>query len=459
MMTIARNIALGLGMTTAAGTLLTNGTQPLMTFLMTIIYTIIQGDKIIAIKIIIILQWLITLSGTYIIYKIGRKILHEREFAREISLLAAMIWYSSPNTYIHTLNALETGLYGIAVIAASGYFVLYKGKLDYLFFLKTGIIFGILFWLRNDAVFFIISAAIMLFIYNKGSDKKIISKIFVSFIIAGLIAVPWIIYNYLYFNSLMPISGQAEMINSRLGGNIIVFPSVIIEYISLIITIPYDIHINIPVFILSLILIALTIIAFKKNWNKIPVAEKKITVFYGIALCFFFIFYGTFFETYYFVPRYLFPFSAFFIMIPLVALYNFRRIVNSKLYIIAQAGFLILMIAVSYMRFNEGNFHSHYYMFEWIEKNVKDEEWVGAFQSGTIGYFHDKTINLDGKVNPDALNALKANKIYEYIGDKKLDYIVNWQSTSMIFQFVPINNNYDLIINDTISNLSVFKRR
>lgn len=459
MMTIARNIALGLGMSTAGGTIPTNGTQPLMTFIMSLIYIIVQGDKITAIKIIIILEWITALLGVFVIYNLGKKILKERSYAGEVSLLTAMIWYVSPNTYIHTLNALETGLFGVAVMAASGYFVINKDKENYKYFLKAGIIFGILFWLRNDAIFFVISAVTLFYLYHKSSDNNIRNKIILSLLISALLAAPWLIYNYIRFNSIMPVSGSAEMVNSHAGGNIIVFPSVIIEYLSLILPVPYNVHMSIPFFILCILAIIFIIIVIKKSWAKIILHEREIILFYALALCMFIIFYGLFFETYYFVPRYLFPFSAFLIALPLVFLYNFPKLIQSKIYSASQVLFFIMLLGILYVRYNEANAHSHYHMADWVGKNVKQVEWVGAFQSGTIGYFHDRTINLDGKVNPDALKALKEDKIYYYIAGIKPDYLVNWQSTSMLEQFESIKNNYNLIVNDTSGNLSVFKRK
>ncbi|NJN67317.1 MAG: hypothetical protein HC884_11700 [Chloroflexaceae bacterium] len=38
-----------------------------------------------------------------------------------------------------------------------------------------------------------------------------------------------------------------------------------------------------------------------------------------------------------------------------------------------------------------------------IERYVPDGDDIAAFESGTLGYFHDRTINLDGKVNPEVL--------------------------------------------------------
>jgi hypothetical protein len=46
MLTIARNIAEGHGMSTANGTIPTNGTQPLVTFILAGIFYLAGGDKI-----------------------------------------------------------------------------------------------------------------------------------------------------------------------------------------------------------------------------------------------------------------------------------------------------------------------------------------------------------------------------------------------------------------------------
>ena len=38
-----------------------------------------------------------------------------------------------------------------------------------------------------------------------------------------------------------------------------------------------------------------------------------------------------------------------------------------------------------------------------VREGVPDGEVVAAGQSGTLGYFRDNVLNLDGKVNPEAL--------------------------------------------------------
>ncbi|HEY3886458.1 MAG TPA: hypothetical protein VGL62_14700, partial [Vicinamibacterales bacterium] len=49
---------------------------------------------------------------------------------------------------------------------------------------------------------------------------------------------------------------------------------------------------------------------------------------------------------------------------------------------------------------------------ELVARHVPPQERVGAFQSGTLGYFRDGVVNLDGKVNPAALAARGRLKEY-----------------------------------------------
>ena len=69
----------------------------------------------------------------------------------------------------------------------------------------------------------------------------------------------------------------------------------------------------------------------------------------------------------------------------------------------------------------------HKQVVDWVQTNVPAQVWVGAVQTGTLGYFHNRTINLDGKVNPEALRVLlREGHILNYVLDSKIDYIADW---------------------------------
>lgn len=58
------------------------------------------------------------------------------------------------------------------------------------------------------------------------------------------------------------------------------------------------------------------------------------------------------------------------------------------------------------------------------DTHVPPEQRVGAIQSGTLGYFRDHVVNLDGKVNAAALAA--QGHLDEYASRIALEWIVDW---------------------------------
>lgn len=53
---------------------------------------------------------------------------------------------------------------------------------------------------------------------------------------------------------------------------------------------------------------------------------------------------------------------------------------------------------------------------------------VGAFQAGIIGYFSQRdVVNLDGKVNGAAYEAIRNRRLYQYVREQHIDYIVDWE--------------------------------
>jgi hypothetical protein len=98
---------------------------------------------------------------------------------------------------------------------------------------------------------------------------------------------------------------------------------------------------------------------------------------------------------------------------------------------------------------------------EWVESHLPEEAWVGAFQSGTRGFFHDRTINLDGKVNPDALEAIRRGSFSTYVVESPVEFMVDW--ASIIGPWLRSNElarrHFDWIVLDHEGNFAVLARR
>jgi hypothetical protein len=105
----------------------------------------------------------------------------------------------------------------------------------------------------------------------------------------------------------------------------------------------------------------------------------------------------------------------------------------------ATAGLVVLYAAgLVYMGFSSG-FRSNrvYHFFDvagWVEQNTAEDETIGVFQGGAIGYFSNRrVVNLDGKVNGDALAALKSGKLCEYISESGIDIVLDHTNVIALF--------------------------
>jgi len=104
----------------------------------------------------------------------------------------------------------------------------------------------------------------------------------------------------------------------------------------------------------------------------------------------------------------------------------------------------------------------HFQVVDWVEGNVADDVWVAAVQTGTLGYWHDRTVNLDGKVNPDALVALQTEgQVLDYvIRTPKIRYLADWAGVAD-WARVPgtaFSNHFEVVVQDRASNLGVMRR-
>jgi hypothetical protein len=60
-----------------------------------------------------------------------------------------------------------------------------------------------------------------------------------------------------------------------------------------------------------------------------------------------------------------------------------------------------------------------------VEEFVPPGELVAARQTGTLGYFRDHIVNLDGKVNPEAYRA--RSTLREYLRQKEVRWLCDWE--------------------------------
>lgn len=462
MLTIARNIAIGLGMSTAAGEIPTNGTQPLCTFLWSACFALTQGDKAAGVLWSLGVQCLLAVISAYILYRLARLILAPHPAGALFAILSAAFWFASPVCVPHTMNCLETGLYVALVLTSVWMFV--AGSRDpstpwsIARCVGLGGLLGLTFWARNDAVLLILAACLWHVGRAVFAARQLLPRRLLETTIFGatsvLVALPWMIFNKARFGYFMPISGVSESADASFGNNVISLPAVWCEYIFAVSTIPGSLETSpllIPVWTLFLAgLVVLTVWMWKRAT---PIQQTVIGLVGGYAAGLS-VFYGFYFGAQHFLNRYLFPVSAFLMILwVLIAWHLWQRAATNRfrpLAATAAVGLLVIALGMHVRLYRNGSEHMHFQVVEWVQKHVPETTWVAAVQTGTLGFFHDRTINLDGKVNPEALQARLRGQIAEYVVAKQIEgqqieYLADWAGLAEWAQKLALKPHFRLI--------------
>lgn len=474
MLTIARNLALGHGMSISDGTIATNGTQPLATLLWAACFALVDGAKPSGVALVLILETCLAVLAALALYRLGRRVLTARRDAEAIARLAAAAWFASSITVSHSMNGLETGLYSLVTLGVALCFVEADAEAAQPWRARrsigAGVLLGAAFWTRNDAVFLIL-AACLLHVYvgflRGGTAWRANFLRTLGFgSLSVLVAAPWLVHNYIHFGHLMPISGVSEGHGAALGSNLLRLPSVVLEYIFVIVPIPESIQNRPWIVLLASCGVLAWVALLAALWNLLHAVERRLMVLVGIFAICLACFYGLFFGAGYFMSRYGFPVSPFLALLSAgMALWLWNAWL-AKLPCALRVGIglaiLGLVAGLNLRTYLRAIPHPHFQVVEWVEANVPQEIWVGAIQSGTLGFFHDRTLNLDGKVSPEALRARLATRIPEYVAESPIQFLADWGSAPSITEWVQypaIGQHFEVMVHDPQKNLAVLARK
>jgi len=329
MQTIARNMALGLGMSTAHGTIPTNGVQPLATFLYAGLHALAGGSKMLAIGYVTVFATAVSAAAAWGLWRLGQSVLRDLPYARDIALLAAVSWFASPAIIAHSMNGLETAVYYLAITIALLYY--FSLDLSAAFPMRAGrrvalgLLLGVAFLARNDAVFFIaavLAAHVLLGGASAGGGwGRRAGDAAVAGGLSLVVASPWLIYNKLMFGSVVPISGLAESHSAGLGANLRMIPANLVEASLLYVPIPRALETVWPVIVVALVVLAGLGWA---AWSLVARRSLRGARFCVITLVFSaFVagYYGLFFGAAWFVSRYLSALSPLLWLLTIASVY------------------------------------------------------------------------------------------------------------------------------------------
>jgi hypothetical protein len=370
------------------------------------------------------------------------------------------------------MNALETGLYTALAAITFTYFAELMER-DRNYTLREQIILGTLcglcFLARIDGAMLVTAIFAIRFLARLAAYRAKVQDVVVEALLPGLIslafAAPWLLTSYLRFGSIMPISGPAQSINAEFAQNLPLLPSKLFEQVVLMLPVPGAFESNILFSIILLLITSFIVVLFARTQFAIR-SETRYAVcaylIFGLGIS---SYYGLFFGAPHFLSRYTFPLSP----LGVTALISTALTISAflpRLSGLLRAGFVgasaLTAVIVTTDRFVvTPKPHEHIQVVRWIEQNVPDDIWVGAVQTGTIGFWHDRTINLDGKVNPQALKArIDEGDVLNYVGRSQIDILADWQGIAS-WQVLEVEGRarFNVLIDDKKANLGVQVRQ
>jgi hypothetical protein len=471
MLTIARNIALGKGMSVSDGLQATNGTQPLATLIWASEFSLAGADRRIGLMGILLLQVGFACASAGLLYLLARRLLAAMPRGGDVCLILAAGWFASPLVVMHSMNCLETGLYALAVLSVALIFVDSSGPKDWSpsRCIGAGVLLGLAFWVRNDAIFLVLAACLVHVACGPLDGSKPLGRRVGETLTFGAtsvaVAAPWLAFNWLRFGGIVPVSGQSEALQARFGENLLNAPIAVFEYATMYLPVPSSLE-SAPwmIAIAGAVSALVGLLVFRVLVSATsPVRSIALLgAIFGVCLL---AFYGLSFGAGYFFSRYTFPLSVFLALLWGAVLRRTWEFAESRRWKLGPPlvaiGLLALAIGLDARLYRNGRSHMHFQVVDWVHEHVPDDVWVAAPQSGTLGFFHDRTINLDGKVNPAALAVRRADgEITRYVLEQRqIKYIADWEGIASWARQPRIAAQFDLLVDEPELNLAVLRRR
>jgi len=460
-LTVSRNLAIGKGLSVSDGEIPTNGIQPVFVFLCSLLY-LVTPDRYQALRLVHGLHLMIHLLGVVSVFGLVRYLTGRRRAA----WIAAALWACSYNIMKESTNGLETGLYLLMLMLAAILYLRFAARARP--GLPAGVLFGVFLGIvtltRIDSGLFAAALAIhYVFIAGpaEGGGERGAFRRFVSGPLrwaAGwaLATLPWWLYNIGLTGNPLPISGlvqtmgrtaDASTILSEILRNLWYAAHVTLDNLTFVLWVPLRAIYSVTVRSVTLLAVkaaAVAVFAFMASRTIKGSEFRKMLPwrnlsFFPLFLLGLFLFYVLFFNVEWYMNRYLIPVSIAAVAVLASVLDRLR----DRYTVVVLAGGILFNLAVTVSTYSEPYNPMYLYHWGWVRENVSVDTWVGASQSGTLGYFHDRTINTDGKVNTEIFG-LPVGHYGQYLESRDVAYFLEWEE-SFVFRDSSFLDRYEYV--------------
>lgn len=464
-LSVARNLAAGKGLT-IDGINLTNGFQPLFTVIEGGAFALAGSDEILAMRLVMLFAWLFHAAGAITVALIARDAWPAKYGETERAYrawVAAFLYLAAPLMLNHAYNGLETGCVMFFYAACWRWMQTSRDR-SWLGLAGLGALIGLMVLARIDAAFL---ALVLGLNELRRSWRLGFSTMLARGVAMGgtalLISSPWWLYNQIYFGSPMPTSGTAQQEWAiewlrfefadwalRLVSVPWLFAGAKETVINFWIPWPFGpanaIQVTATGLLRSLLLIAFGVVIW--HWWRSgalgneraladPVQKERtrrtleFATCFAIALAALVVYYALSFIAYWFYYRYFAPAALFaFVAVPIL----WARVAAAPRATPARIfeGALVLLLAgqmiglALWARTGEGLGGNTVYhdQVALVREHVPAGDEVAAGQSGTLGFFRERVVNTDGKVNREAL--AYQDRMWDYLRDRGVKWFVDW---------------------------------
>ncbi|HYM20501.1 MAG TPA: hypothetical protein VEW28_05795 [Candidatus Kapabacteria bacterium] len=452
----------------------TNGVQPLIVVLYAPLFIFSGFDKVLALKFAFVYCALFDSLSVIFLFGLLKTL---RKKSTEVTsrsvwltppVIAGAFWGTLFPIFVHTVSGLETGLYSTLLIASIYQYavVLAKRKEAELIpawrYICLGVTLGFVVLARIDGAIFVAMIALFELFFRK---QGAITRAAVIALPALLISLPWWYYNYSTFGSLMPQSGISETLDRDIWTNVWQTLAVIADCVSVFFSlarmaaVPFLIYLGWFVGVMGIC------IFLGRRWKLLEYIKQTYStdallplIAASVVLI---IYYTFFFSAPYFISRYLQPLRIVTLIvaamvIPLIVEQMLgSRPTKAILYVVAVAA-----VANTFLRyppnFLTNDISTFYKVGKWAQTVPHSS--VGMYQSGAAGFIAANVVNLDGKVNYDALQARRHGGIGSYLAAADITYVAD--EKDLVSGIVSSAEKYGVryLLIDSIDRVRIYKR-
>ena len=465
---IAKNIAVGNG-ATFDGSIMTNGFHPIYALLLVPIFWFSPANPDIPVHVALTILSVFNVLTGYVIFLIVRKIA-----GRIAGLFGAFLWLFNPFVILIALNGVEAGV-ATFFISLCIYVHLGGREAGHISFPKI-ILLGLLTALavlsRVDSVFIFIAITLDLWYlsYRKGTPLfRALTHPALYCTVTLLALTPWFFWNLYHFGTVRQISGVTL---PNIAHNMYLMKHITYLSFSFVKTELFYMKFWIEHIIrfsggigLFVILFIFFIISARKNLaNEASGILRKIKPLHFVLFSSIFIisFYALYFWGWLRPWYYLSIVLTVTIYLGNIGGYALKVFPRSRPERAKNAIpiFVLFLICAIYFSFQglyiwqKGLFPFQKQLYEsavWLKENTPENSKIGAISAGIYGYMNGRTIDLAGVVNEEAYRAMREKRIFAYLQEKQIDYLVDRED---MIQFY--NQRFNDI--DFVKHLKVIKR-